>query len=109
MLTPKRNSELLNHGVGWIFNSPEVAIEECQEQQTGGTWNLCLDWSMTPIVFAALPEDDLATRSPLKHRDATEYANAPQSRQSPVIVYAAQLPDSQEDCLCGSLSGGRSP
>ena len=46
----------------------------------------------------------------LKQRDVTEYANAPQSQQSPVIVSAAQLPDSQEDYLhCDSLSGGRSP
>ena len=70
MLTPKRNSELFNHDVGWIFNSPEsspeVAIEECQEQQAGGPWNLCLDWTTPPIVSAALPEDDLVTRSPLK-------------------------------------------
>ena len=79
MLMPKRNSELLNYGVEWIFNSPEVAIEECQEQQDGSPWNLCLDWTMPPIVSAALPEDDLVTRSPLKQRDATEYANAPQS------------------------------
>ena len=80
MLTPKRNPELLNHGVGWIFNSPEVAIEECQEQQDGGPLNLCLDWTTPPIVSAALPKDNLVTRSPLKQRDVTEYANAQTAR-----------------------------